>query len=276
MRWIALMAREDRDLAVAAAHEMGKLLTTAGIKTFDPRSEKAPSKCRMVITFGGDGTLLAGTKYALKYDCPLLGIHMGTVGFLTEGSPIQMQKIADIVINETWELEPRRLLQVRIDGRAEEWLALNDAVVTRGGFARLIQVETRVNMEHWGTFIADGVIAATPTGSTGYSLSAGGPVVAPGVECMVITPVCAHSLQHCPCVVPREAEIRFHLRAEREQRAELQIDGQSMSDLQAGDTVIITGAERVLWLVRVDKYHFFQLLQTKLNEWMKPGEEGNS
>ncbi|MBO6092232.1 MAG: NAD(+)/NADH kinase, partial [Oscillospiraceae bacterium] len=108
---------------------------------------------------------------------------------------------------------------------------------------------------------------------TGYSLSAGGPVIAPGVECVVITPVCAHSLQHCPCIVPSHAEIMFRLRPERNQRAELQIDGKNKGTLYAGDTVRVTGASETLKLARIGSYHFFQVLQRKLNEWTRPREE---
>ncbi len=270
---IAFIVRSEKKDALEVSMKLEQKLTDAGLHVFYPlRGETVPD-CRLIITFGGDGTLLAGTNSALKYGCPLMGVNMGTVGFLTEGDPSQVDRVFTAVLNGRYTVESRDLLRVWVNGERESFLALNDAVVTRGGFARLIQVETLINREHWGTFIADGVIAATPTGSTGYSLSAGGPVVAPGVSCMVITPVCAHSLQHCPCVVPREAEVLFHLREERDQRAELQIDGRNMHALKAGDTVRISGASEKLQLARLGEYRFFHVLQTKLNEWSRPKED---
>ena len=111
------------------------------------------------------------------------------------------------------------------------------------------------------------MIAATPTGSTGYSLSAGGPIVQPGMDCIVLTPVCAHSLQTCPCIVSGASEIRFRLIQERNQTAELQIDGMDRGKLEAGDEILITGSGRTVKLLRIHPFHFFTLLRTKLIEW---------
>lgn len=270
---VAFVIHPKGDAARRAADLMRLKLVAEGVSVFFPQHGERADACRMVLTFGGDGTLLSGARTALEYECPLLGINLGTMGFLTEGDPEHMDRLKDCVLQGQYTIEERGLLSIRTNRNPERFLALNDAVVTRGGFARLIQVETRVNHEHWGTFIADGVIAATPTGSTGYSLSAGGPVIAPGVDCIAITPVCAHSLQHCPCIVPLKAEIQFRLRAEREQRAELQIDGVNMGTIQAGDTVYVTGAEEKLKLVRTEPYRFFRVLQRKLNEWSQPKED---
>ncbi|MBQ9211971.1 MAG: NAD(+)/NADH kinase [Clostridia bacterium] len=270
---IAFVIHPRRADAAETAERMKVGLEQAGFSIFYPQQGEARKDCHMVITFGGDGTLLLGAKTALEHTCPLLGINLGTLGFLTEGEPDRLNQAIQAISAGDYLLESRRMLCVCVNQEAKSYLALNDAVVTRGGFARLIQVETRVNQEHWSTFIADGVIAATPTGATGYSLSAGGPVIAPGVECMVITPVCAHSLQHCPCIVPTEAEVFFHLREGRDQLAQLQIDGQSMCTLQAGDTVKVTGAEESLQLVRFEDYHFFTVLDKKLNDWSRPRED---
>ncbi len=265
-RTIALLANAQRTETAGCVRKAAAFFQQAGYRTFF-LPEEVPDRCGMIITFGGDGTLLAGAAYAMRMGCPLLGINLGTVGFLTEGDPARQDMILRRVLEDRYTLEERDLLRVSVEGESGGYLALNDAVITRGGFARLIQVETRINREHWGTFIADGVIAATPTGSTGYSLSAGGPVVAPGVKGIIITPVCAHSMQHCPCIVPPDAEIRFHLRAQRDQMAELQIDGRNLRTLRAGESVTVTGAAEKLRLVRMEEYRFFTLLETKLNEW---------
>lgn len=264
---IAFILHTRRKEAEAEAGFMENRLSAQGIHVFYPQRGERYRECGMVITFGGDGTLLEGASLAMKYHCPLLGINLGTVGFLTEGDPEEREEIIQAILQGQYQLEKRELLQIQVHGQPGKYLALNDAVITRGGYARLIQVETRVDHELWGTFTADGVIAATPTGSTGYSLSAGGPVIAPGVSCVVVTPVCAHSMQHCPCIVPADSEITFHLKSDREQQAQLQIDGRSLITLRSGDTVIVTNTEETIQLVRLKKYRFFSLLRTKLNEW---------
>ena len=124
-----------------------------------------------------------------------------------------------------------------------------------------------VNGREYGLFTADGIIVATPTGSTGYSLSAGGPIVEPGMNCMIVTPVCAHSMQHCPCVVSETSDIRLLLNPNREQTAELQIDGRNMGMLGSGDEISVTGTDRKVYLIRLHPYDFFGLMRRKLVEW---------
>ena len=275
-RTIAFVVHPGRRDADRVAARMERQFRQEGLRVFYPRNGSGEESCELVMTFGGDGTLLAGARTALEYRCPLLGINLGTMGFLTEGDPKESDRIFRAVMDRNYVLESRGMLRIRVNDGPESFPALNDAVVTRGGFARLIQVEVLVNGEHWDTFVADGVLAATPTGSTGYSLSAGGPVIAPGVECAIITPVCAHSLRHSPCIVPSHAEILFHLCAGRDQLAQLQIDGQNLCTLQAGDTVRITGAEEALQLARIGEYRFFTVLRSKLNEWSSPREKEES
>ena len=220
----------------------------------------------LILTFGGDGTFLIGARMAMAHEIPLMGINLGTVGFLTEEEPEHLTECLKAILNGDYQMEERFLLNVRLpDGKSIP--ALNDAVVTRGGFARLIRVECSVNGEMFGSYTADGMIAATPTGSTGYSLSAGGPIVQPGMNCIILTPVCAHSLQTCPCVVAGTSEISFRLHPERNQTAELQIDGMDCAKLEAGDEIIITGSDRRICLLRIHPYHFFSLVRSKLIEW---------
>lgn len=270
---IAFVVHPRRADARSCADRAEAYFREAGLRVFYPRDGGRAERFGMVITFGGDGTLLLGAGEAISSDCPLLGINLGTVGFLTEGEPEHLIPLMEKILSGNYHTERRGLLSVRVNGEEDSFPALNDAVVTRGGFARLIQVETLINGEHWDTFTADGVIAATPTGSTGYSLSAGGPVLAPGVEGMVITPVCAHSLRHCPCVVPAASAVCFKLKKDREQRAELQIDGRSRRMLNAGDSVLVTGAGKSLQLVRVGEYHFFDVMTRKFLAWSQPEKE---
>ncbi len=169
------------------------------------------------------------------------------------------------LVRGEWEIEERSLLAV--SARGAEWTALNDAVLTRGGYPRLIRVRALVDGAWAGDFRADGLVVATPTGSTAYSLSAGGPIIAPGVDCMLITPICAHSLQHRPQVVPGGAAVTLRLSGAEPVRASLQIDGRDCGELGAGDSVEITRSAKALRLIRMAQGSFFDLVHRKLIEW---------
>ena len=202
-----LILNEENLNAVKCAEKASVILRRHQILTFNPQTEDCTEKPDLIITFGGDGTLLIGARYAMKYDIPLLGINLGTVGFLTEEDPEHLEEAITAIIENRYHVEKRSLLHVTNTNTRDSFYALNDAVITRGGYARLIRVDATVDKKEYGTFTADGIIVATPTGSTGYSLSAGGPIVEPGMNCMIITPVCPHSMQHCPCIVSEKSDI---------------------------------------------------------------------
>lgn len=262
-----LILNSENNKAVLCAEKAASFFHAHDIVTFNPQTDVSDAVPGLIITFGGDGTLLIGARYALKYDVPLLGINLGTVGFLTEEDPDHLEEALDAIIKSRYIVESRSLLRILNRRSGEEFFALNDAVITRGGYARLIRVDAYVNEKEYGTFTADGIIVATPTGSTGYSLSAGGPIVEPDMNCMIITPVCPHSMQHCPCIVSGSSDIRLLLKPGREQTAELQIDGKNMGSLNAGDEICITGADRKISLIRLHPYDFFGLMRRKLIEW---------
>ena len=265
---IGLIMNPDKEEAVRMARVAESFFSDSGIQTFYPiGNDEDPCNADLILTFGGDGTFLMGARIAMEHDIPLMGINLGTVGFLTEEEPEHLAECLSVILNRKYQIEERFLLEIYVPQSGKVFYALNDAVITRGGFARLIQVECTVNREQFGVFTADGMIAATPTGSTGYSLSAGGPIVQPGMDCIVLTPVCAHSLQTCPCIVSGSSRIRFRLCPERKQTAELQIDGMDCGQLRAGDEVCITGSERRIRLLRIHPFHFFTLLRSKLIEW---------
>jgi NAD+ kinase len=270
IRCICLLANPDRPDAIRLAATAETYLNAHGIACIVPESgteETLPESAEIILTFGGDGTLLIGARYAMKYRIPLMGFNLGTTGFLTEEEPERLQEALEAILAGRYETEERMLLDVTNVKTGEHFSALNDAVITRGGYARLIRVECTVSGEAFGTFTSDGMIAATPTGSTGYSLSAGGPIVEPSMRCIVLTPVCAHSLQQCPCVVSDGSEIRFRLQKDRNQTAELQIDGMNRGTLKAGDEIIVTGSSDTVRLLRLHPYHFYSLLHMKLREW---------
>lgn len=220
-----------------------------------------------VISLGGDGTLLRGAQYAMRWDAALLGINLGRVGFLTEVEPKDIENALSAVIEGNYRIETRPVLNIHVGKNT--WYALNDAVLSRGVNARLITINAMVDGESAGRYVADGIVVATPTGSTGYSLSAGGPVIAPGVECMVITPICAHTLQHRPTVVHGGTCITLELNPADEQTACLQVDGQTRCELASGMRVEIHMDQHCIRLIRLKPERFFQLVRDKLTEWTR-------
>lgn len=219
------------------------------------------------VALGGDGTLLRGVQYAFRWQSALLGINMGRVGFLTEVEPREIENALLSVIEGDYDIEERPVLHVSAGER--HWHAMNDAVLSRGGSARLTTINAWVDGELSGRYVADGVVVATPTGSTGYSLSAGGPIVSPKVDCMVITPICAHTLQHRPTVVHGGAKIILELQPEDAQTASLQVDGQSCIELTSGMRAEIRMDARPIRLIRLKPQNFFQLVRDKLTEWTR-------
>ncbi len=276
---IGLMVHGRREDAVAYAREAACCLMEKGVQVLAEDEvaalmgegvapfSRAEGTVDVVVALGGDGTLLRGAQYALRWNAALLGINLGRVGFLTEVEPESLQEALCAVIEGRCTTEERPVM--RVDSCGQTWYALNDVVVSRGGYARLITIDALVDGESSGRYVADGVVVATPTGSTGYSLSAGGPIVSPKVDCMVITPICAHTLQHRPAVVHGGADIRLVLLPDDEQSASLQIDGQSRQTLTAGMQVEIRKDSRSIRLIRLTDGHFFQLVRDKLTEWTK-------
>lgn len=278
MKRIGLMVHGSREDAVACAARATLFLQQAGV---DVQAEedaaarltnvtpfsRAAEKPEVILSLGGDGTLLRGAQAAVRWNAPLLGINLGRVGFLAEAEPEDVNEVLRAVLEGRYTLEERPLMEV-CTGESR-WVALNDAVVSRGGYARLINLEAQVNGEVAGHYVADGLVVATPTGSTGYSLSAGGPIVSPAVDAMVITPICAHSLQHRPFVVPGSAEICLKLQGDAEQHACLEVDGQSCAALAADSVVHIQKSENSIRLIRTQPTRFFQLVRDKLTEWSR-------
>lgn len=278
MKRIGLMVHGRRADAMACAAKAARYLKKEGIavQAEDDAAARledvtpfslAKEPPEMILTLGGDGTLLRGAQAAVRWNIPLLGINLGRVGFLAEAEPEDVNKVLRALLDGELSQEERPLLEVACG--EERWLALNDAVISRGGYARLITLEATVDGERAGRYVADGLVVATPTGSTGYSLSAGGPIVSPYVDATIITPICAHSLQHRPCVVPGTAEICLTLGSDAEQHACLEVDGQSCAQLAAGSRVCIRQAQEKIRLVRIQPAQFFQLVRDKLTEWSR-------
>ncbi len=224
------------------------------------------TSCDAVVSLGGDGTLLRAVQFAAQADVPLLGINMGRVGFLTEIEPDDLQASVQMLREGRFFIEERMMLSVRVNN-GDPILALNDAVVNRG--SRLLPFDAYISDDLIGRYVADGMIIASPTGSTGYSLSAGGPIVSPDVRCMVVSPICPHTLKHRPVVVSAGETVRLKLDGEEGQEIRLTVDGHTSLMLNGQDQVYVTCAERTGKLIRLHKPHFFTLVREKLTEWSR-------
>ncbi len=230
-----------------------------------PRDQLALHPLALVIVLGGDGTLLSAARVTATIDVPLLGVNLGMLGFLTEVSSASLYSMLEEVVQGKALIEERSLMQcelLRGDEVRGTYLVFNDVVVNKTALARLNTYELYVDKEFVSSYRADAVIVATPTGSTAYSLSAGGPVLTPAVEALVITPVSPHSLTHRPLVVPDSCEIEILVRSD-EELAYLSLDGQRGQDLRDGDRVRCRRSEHHVKLLRSGS-HFFQVLRTKL------------
>lgn len=236
-------------------------------------SKSNVGKPDLIVAFGGDGTILRAAHLAIEVDVPVIGINFGHLGFLAEPAPDDPAELAELILEGRGKTETRMILEAIVNDSAP-YYAINDVVVSRGGYARLISINVSVNAEFAGHMLADGLVIATPTGSTGYSVSAGGPIVSPDVDCMTITPVCPHSLQQRPQVVSGNTQIDVHLGNDPLQAAVVQLDGQNITVLNANGKVCVKKSEKKLQLLRLYHINYFTLVRTKLCEWgMNPEEE---
>jgi NAD+ kinase len=230
-----------------------------------PRADLASKALDLVVVLGGDGTLLSAARVTAAVDVPLLGVNLGSLGFLTEVPLEALYPMLDAIAQGRATVEHRSLMHCELrrgDTVRGSHLVFNDAVVNKTALARLNTYDLYIDKVFVSSYRADGMIVATPTGSTAYSLSAGGPVVMPTVNAFVITPVAPHSLTHRPLVVPDSVEIEILLRS-GEDFAYLSLDGQSGLDLSDGDRVRCRKSEHQVNLFRTGS-DFFQVLRSKL------------
>ena len=230
-----------------------------------PRSQLGSRQLDLVIVLGGDGTLLSAARATAPIDVPLLGVNLGSLGFLTEVLPQALYTMLDAIEQGRAVIEHRSLMVcelLRGEDVRGSYLVFNDAVVNKTALARLNTYDLYIDKVFVSSYRADGMIVSTPTGSTAYSLSAGGPVLMPSVSALVVTPVAPHALTHRPLVVPDSAEIEILLRTEDEV-AYLSLDGQPGLDLSDGDRVRCRRTEHQVNLFRTGN-NFFQVLRSKL------------
>lgn len=220
----------------------------------------------IIIVLGGDGTLLRAARSVREFDVPILGINLGTFGFLTEVNLNEMFSALEIILKGDYRTEKRMMLDVAVHRNRErvgERTVLNDVVINRGNLSRIIDLKTSVNDRHLTTFKSDGLILSTPTGSTAYCLSAGGPIVFPDLNSIIVTPICPHTLTNRPVILPENAIVKVVLWT-KEKGATLTMDGQDSFTLRSGDTVTINKSRFFTNLIVSPHRDYLEILRTKL------------
>jgi NAD+ kinase len=251
----------DRDVQVVPDEEAARWTEAPAV----PRSELG-GRVDAVVVLGGDGTLLAVARALGEHAVPVLGVNLGTLGFLAEINQDEIFATLEDVLAGRCRSEPRMRLEVSVERDGAErgrYLALNDAVVA-SALSRLIELETRADGIEVATYHADGLIVATPTGSTAYSLSAGGPLVLPALEAIVVTPICPHTLTQRPLVLPESSTVEVRVRDTRDRAVRVTVDGQVGCELGETDRVRVRRSPHVLPLLVAPGRNRFQVMRAKL------------
>ena len=231
------------------------------------QSSAIPRDVNWVVVLGGDGTLLGAARKVGRYGVPILGVNLGGLGFLT-GVPLEsLYPAVDMMIAGHLKLESRVMLETKVLRSGEEvcgFHVLNDVVINKSTLARIIDLDVTIDDEFLTTFRADGLIISTPTGSTAYNLSAGGPILYPTMETFILTPICPFALTNRPIIIPDTGIIRIKMGKESEETVLLTFDGQVGFDLFYGDEVILAKSREKIRLLCLPEHGYFKILRTKL------------
>jgi len=226
--------------------------------------EEIPPRCDMILSFGGDGTLLRTIQIVGKHETPVLGVNVGGLGFLTEIPLENFQTICELITQKSFRIEERMVLEGRIEGHQKPMFALNEITIEKGRSTRVIEVKVDINGKYFNDYVADGLIISTPTGSTGYSLSSGGPIVVPTADCIILNPICPHSLTNRPVIIPEKSVIRTQIFTDYTEVI-ITADNQDIREVPSRTTLHIQRASFNAKLVKHPDSDYFTLLRNKLN-----------
>lgn len=255
-----------RGIEVCAA-EGSDELSSAGKLSFLPEGGLGAA-VDLLVAIGGDGNLLRATRCVAGRDVPLIGINRGRLGFLTDVKPEQMLAALDAVLDGNYLAEERLMLTARINGpggASESLNALNDVVLQKSASGRILDFVTTVDGHYVNSHGGDGLIVATPTGSTAYALSCGGPIIRPDVAALVMVPICPHTLSDRPLVIQSSSRIEVRLPSGRDGGADVTCDGEELGPLESTQTLEISAATETVTLLHPKDYNYYELLRSKLN-----------
>jgi NAD+ kinase len=277
---VGIIYKHHHQPARAQAKKLEKWLKQRGLTVFSEEMEFLdtvddsceeisciPKDVDWVVVLGGDGTLLGAVRRVGRFGVPILGVNLGGMGFLT-GIPLnRLYPVIELLMADGLQQEGRVLLEAKIIRKGKEFRrfqVLNDMVINKGTLARIIDLDVTINGDFLTTFRADGLIVSTPTGSTAYNLSAGGPILYPTMEAFVLTPICPFTLTNRPILLPDTSVIEIRLGKESEERVVLTFDGQVGFNFHYGDLVIINKSKEIIHLFTPPGYSYFEILRTKL------------
>jgi len=279
MQTIGIIIKHNNTKALEVGIKLESWLRKRGIRTVFseelahaiPGSQameklEIPQVADVIVVLGGDGTLLSVARLVDSHDVPILGVNLGSLGFLTAISLDELYTMMADILENRFKVSKRMMLAARVYRRQEiitTYSVLNDLVINKGALARIIELETTIDQGYLTTFKADGLIISTPTGSTGYSLSAGGPIVYPTLDSIIVSPICPHMLTNRPLLIPPEARIETVLASEGGD-VSLTLDGQIGFALQQYDRISVTRADHYIKLITSPTKTYFEVLRTKL------------
>jgi NAD+ kinase len=252
----------EKGMEVLAEAASGAKMGITGGYTWENLARKA----QLIIVLGGDGTMLRAARHLAKYDVPIVGINMGSFGYLTEVNFNEMYSALEYILAGNYATERRMMLDVTIShGKTiiNAGTVLNDVVINRGNLSRIVELETAINDQYLMTYKADGLIISTPTGSTAYSLSAGGPIVYPEKDLIIINPICPHTLTNRPIIIPQDSDLRVTMWS-KEKGATLTLDGQESFRIRSGDVINVKKSKLVTKLVLSPHRSYWEILRSKL------------
>ncbi len=282
MKYFYLITNEVKDpegfytrkiTAYLAAHG-GKVVCTEHAASYPKLCKPDLAKPEVpdcILVLGGDGTLLRAARNLLNQDIPLLGINLGTLGYLAEVEIAAIEEALDKLLADRFTREERMMLegQVRRQDMTEQNYALNDIVISRCGSLQVLTFQIYVNGQFLNSYSADGMIVATPTGSTGYNMSAGGPIVEPGASLLLLTPICPHTLNTRSIVLAPDDEIRIEIPKGKDgqrQTVEASYDGSHKVRLQTDDSIVIRRADKTTGILKLNTESFLTVLHKKMSE----------
>lgn len=280
---IGIIAKKNDDKVISTLNKLIHYLNQCNINVFLDNTinlalsehqyqslsiQEIGTQCDLVISVGGDGTLLGAARELADYEIPLLGINLGRLGFLVDISPVLLTEKMEEILTGQYMSEQRFLLEAKIirDNQLIQSLtALNDVVIHKWNVARMIEIETFIDHRFLNRQHSDGLIVATPTGSTAYALSGGGPIVHPALDAILLVPVCPHTLSNRPIVVDNNCQIQILLSDQHPIQARMTCDGQTSIELVNNDQIVISKKSKKITLLHPSDHDYYEIIRAKLH-----------
>ncbi len=277
---IALIVNKDKPKASQVALKAAELLKESGAELLScadcpvegteicGSAQEAIRECDIAVTVGGDGTIIHNAKFASLYEKPLLGINLGRIGFVANIEPDELSELKKLISGE-YRIQRRMLLDISVErnGETRSFTAVNEAVLHRDSLSNMIEISVALDNERILSYRADGMLFATPTGSTAYSFSAGGPVIEPDMRCILLTPVCPHALSSRQVVFSENSELSAWVHPDFTLKCYLTVDGQNYIPISSDDRIRVKRSQLELQLIILKEKNFYTLLSEKLKEF---------